>query len=58
MNACLNSQNALAYLIERVQKRPSIIASPRAFIPHDDVISKNYQGNHQNWNNGGFTNHH
>ncbi len=58
MNAYPNSNNVVANLISKVQEKPLSITSKRAFEPHLDVISKDYQGNHQNWNDGGFTNHH
>ena len=58
MKAALNSQKILAHLISKVQKMPSAIVSRDAFMPHLNVISEAYQGNHQNWNDGGFTNHH
>jgi hypothetical protein len=58
MNTYTNMPKAMANLISKVQEKPSTITSKRAFSPHYDVISKDYTGNHQNWNDGGFTNHH
>ena len=58
MNAYQNSQNVLANLISKVREMPSSIVSRHAFVPHLGVLSNAYQGNHQNWSDGGFTNHH
>ena len=58
MNAISYPQEALANLISKAQARPLSITTKKAFEPHYGVSLKDYQGNHQNWTDGGFTNHH
>lgn len=58
MNAYQNASKAITNLISKAQEKPTSITSKQAFEPHFNVITKDYQGNHQNWNDGGFTNHH
>lgn len=58
MNAYPTALQTVAKLFSTLQAKPSSITSDWAFAPHLHTISKSYQGNHQNWNDGGFTNHH
>lgn len=53
-----NLKKALQELICKVNEKPASITAHWVYEPHLSLVSGHYLGNHCNYNNGGYGNHH